>query len=297
MALATRPKQKVHHKKRRAAHHRHSKTYLRSYWPYLPMLLIVGLGLLVNTIWSNSSAVLSASADFSNSSLLLKTNVERNKNNLPSLTLDSQLSAAAQAKAEDMVSSDYWAHNSPGGKSPWSFIAASGYQYQTAGENLAYGFDGASDTIRGWMNSPEHKSNILSTDYQNVGFGVASTSNFQGHGPQTVVVAEYGRPIAAVANISFNVDSPAKVKAAESTPVPVSRIQVLTGGQATWSLAVLSAVAGAALMLFILRHGLRLKRVIRDGERFVTHHPYLDIAFVLIITVGFVLTRSSGIIH
>jgi uncharacterized membrane protein YidH (DUF202 family) len=52
MALATRPKPTVSHKKRRGSHHRHSKHYLKPYWPYLPMLIIMAAGLMVNRIWS-----------------------------------------------------------------------------------------------------------------------------------------------------------------------------------------------------------------------------------------------------
>jgi hypothetical protein len=54
MALATRPKPTVHHKKRQAGHHRHSKHYLRPYWPYLPMLAIIGAGAYVNKLWAGS---------------------------------------------------------------------------------------------------------------------------------------------------------------------------------------------------------------------------------------------------
>lgn len=52
MALATRPKPSVSHKKRRGSHHRHSQHYLKPYWPYLPMLTIMGAGLFVNSIWA-----------------------------------------------------------------------------------------------------------------------------------------------------------------------------------------------------------------------------------------------------
>lgn len=51
MALATRPKPKVQHKKRVAQHHRQSKTYLKAYWPYLPMLAIVAVGVVVSSHW------------------------------------------------------------------------------------------------------------------------------------------------------------------------------------------------------------------------------------------------------
>ncbi len=304
MALATRPKPTVHHKKRRAQHHRQSKHYLKSYWPYLPMLLIVGAGLMINSAWSASS-VLGAQSDFSGSTLLSETNDRRSSEKQQPLTLDPQLAAAAQAKAQDMVQKNYWSHNSPDGKTPWSFIAASGYQYQAAGENLAYGFGNASDTITGWMNSPEHRANILNAGYQNVGFGAASSPNYQGHGPETIVVAEYGQPVPAVATVSFTVPEPtgtvpARSVRGASTEIaaqPVSRIQLLTGGQAAWSLAAMSALAGAALALFITRHSLRLHRAIVRGEAFISHHPLLDIAIVFIFTTGFILTRSSGIIR
>jgi hypothetical protein len=51
MALATRPKPKVQHKKRSALHHRQSKLYMKTYWPYLPMLGIIGAGYLANQHW------------------------------------------------------------------------------------------------------------------------------------------------------------------------------------------------------------------------------------------------------
>ncbi len=302
MAVATRPKKNIHTRKSQAKHHRHSKHYLKAYWPYLPMLTIAVVGLMINSLWSSSNNVLGAKSDFSSTSLLDKTNLNRADKNQAGLTISPQLSAAAQAKANDMAQHNYWAHNSPTGKTPWTFIEASGYQYQAAGENLAYGFTNANDTIVGWMNSTEHRANIMNDAYQNVGFGVAQAANYQGKGPQTIVVAEYGQPIAAVANITFKVDNPASVagaskSATELSAKPVSRIQVLTGGQAAWSALALSALTGAALMLFIVRHGFRIRRTISRGEAFVAHHPYLDIAVVFIFVAGFVLTRSSGIIR
>lgn len=48
MALATRQKPKVHHRKRQALHHHQGKSYLKTYWPYLPMFAVLGGGLLVN---------------------------------------------------------------------------------------------------------------------------------------------------------------------------------------------------------------------------------------------------------
>lgn len=51
MAIASKPKTRAHHKKRQARHHKQSKTYMKPYWPYLPMLAIVGAGAYANSRW------------------------------------------------------------------------------------------------------------------------------------------------------------------------------------------------------------------------------------------------------
>lgn len=303
MALATRPKPKTHHRKRHGHHHRRSGSYLKPYWPYLPMLLIVGLGLLINGVWSRAG-VLGTTSDFSSRRLLTDTNSERAKGGEPALTLNVRLEQAAQAKADDMVSSDYWAHDSPSGRTPWSFITASGYQYRSAGENLAYGFDGADSSVAGWMNSSEHRANILNAGFTEVGFGVASSPDYTGHGPQTIVVAEYAQPAAAGTPTTAQATpegsgaaSDSNVLGTSASQQPVSRIQILAGGGQDWSLLAVITLAGAAGALFILRHSYRLHRMLREGEVFVTKHPYLDIAIVLIITAGCLLTRVSGTVR
>jgi len=203
------------------------------------------------------------------------------------------LTAAAQAKAEDMAKNNYWAHNSPDGKTPWTFLTGAGYQYQTAGENLAYGFNSADESIAGWMGSPEHRANILDASYQNVGFGVASSPDFVSEGPETIVVAVYGRPAAST---PVAASTPPSNVLGVATTQPVSRIQVLTGNNSQLALLAIIAISGGAMALFLLRHGYRVHRLLNKGEAFVVHHPYLDIAIVFVITAGIVLTRSSGII-
>jgi len=302
MALATRRKPTTNQRKRQAGHHKHNKPYLKTYWPYLPMLLIVGVGLAVNSLWS-SSAVLGSASSFSTNDLLAGTNAQRLANHEASLTLNPLLTAAAQAKANDMVTKNYWSHTSPDGQTPWTFITTTGYQYQSAGENLAYGFTSADDVITGWMNSPEHRANILDNGYQNVGFGIAESPNFQGKGTEVVIVAEYAQPAPAVANITFNVaptsqNSPSVQGAqTELQTQRVSRVQLLAGGQAAWVTVAVSAMTGAALAIFVVRHGLRLKKLAFQGERFITNHPMLDIVVTAVITAGLVLTRSGGLIR
>lgn len=290
MTLAARPTPNTHHRKRQAEHHRHSKDYLRTYWPYLPMLVIVGLGILVNSMWSRGN-VLGSQTDFSAVSLLSDTNMQRAKNGEQPLAINTDLSSAAQAKADDMVQGGYWSHTSPSGKTPWTFITNSGYNYQAAGENLAYGFVNAGDTVSGWMNSAEHRANILNGSYSDVGFGVANSPDYLGRGPATVVVAEYAQPAGALVTPNSH------VLGSETVSQPVARIQVLTGGQPVWALAAVVILTGLAGAYFMLRHGYRLQRAMNRGEAFVVHHPYLDISVVFLITAGCVLTRISGVIR
>ncbi len=307
MALATKPKPKpsLQHKKRQAKHHRHSKQYVKSYWPYLPMLLVVAIGIAVNSFWS-SYGVLGTNTDYSHSALLENTNLQRKAANQSELTIDPLLTAAAQAKASDMAARNYWSHDTPDGKAPWAFISAAGYNYELAGENLAYGFDGAEDAVTGWMNSPGHRANILNAGYQNVGFGVITSPNYQGRGEQTIVVAEYGRPSTGVANIRFTVPTPEE--AAEAAPAVVvndrepasqlvSRLQLLGQGQPAWTSFAVTLIATSAVLVFMIRHGLYLRRLLVKGEVFIAHHPVFDFAIITLATVGFVLTRTSGIIR
>lgn len=124
--------------------------------------------------------------------LLAATNQARAVNGLGALALNSKLNNGAQAKAQDMIAKNYWAHAAPDGTQPWKFFTSYGYQYQKAGENLAYGFDGSYQTVDGWMNSAGHRANILGA-YKDIGFGIANGAGYQG-GENTVIVAFYAVP-------------------------------------------------------------------------------------------------------
>jgi len=222
MVLASAPKTSpnIHTKKRHGQHHKVSKHYSKTYWPYLPMLLIIGLGFVLNSVWSSPNKVLSYATNASITDLLQETNNQRVQQGVGALALNNQLSQAAQTKATDMATRDYWAHVTPDGKQPWQFMSDAGYAYVLAGENLAYGFDTSAATIAGWMNSPSHRENLLRDGYKDVGFGIANSPNFQGTGPETIIVAEYASPQpVAVHNAAPAVKaSPAPV----ATPTPAA---------------------------------------------------------------------------
>lgn len=304
MALTTRKRPPAHlHRKRTGTHRSHGKHYLKPYWPYLPLLMIVLVGLAINAAWSAPKGVLGYATDMSAQTLLADTNVQRSEHRETGLTLNSELMQAAQTKANDMAARNYWSHDTPDGRTPWSFITATGYQYQKAGENLAYGFSSAGTTITGWMNSPEHRANILNGSYSQVGFGVVDVPNYQSSGPETLVVAMYAQPAsistaAAALPGNFSQTSPV-TSSAPTAPATqrVARVQLLTAGSAPWSLFAVSALASLAVIIFLLRHALFWQRALAKSEAFVIHHPRIDMAVVTIAMAGIVLSHSVGVIR
>ena len=102
------------------------------------------------------------------------TNQKRIENGLEPLRNNPKLNEAAQRKAGDMFAFDYWAHQSPSGRSPWSFFHEVGYRYLYAGENLARDFMDAGSVVEAWMNSPTHRDNILNSKYQEIGLAVVN---------------------------------------------------------------------------------------------------------------------------
>ncbi len=125
------------------------------------------------------------------------TNVDRAAFNLGGLTVNEQLKAAAQAKANDMATKSYFAHTSPEGIDSWHWFKQAGYDFQSAGENLAVDFSDSADVEKAWMNSPTHRDNILNAKYTEIGIATAM-GTYQGR-PTTFVVTMFGSPRVASA--------------------------------------------------------------------------------------------------
>lgn len=182
--------------------------FARVYWPYLPLVLIVGAlltfgaqaGAIQAAVTRHHTKVLDYATSMSIGGLLADTNAARNANGVSSLTLNSQLDAAAQAQANDMAARNYWSHYTPEGSPPWVWVTNQGYSYQALAQNLAAGFTNEQATVDGWMGSPDHRTNMLNSIYTDVGFGSANNPNYTsaGGGPMTIVVAFYGEPTHSV---------------------------------------------------------------------------------------------------
>ncbi len=108
-------------------------------------------------------------------------NQERQNAGCPPVTMDNRLRAAAQGHSEDMALNDFFSHTGSDGSSPWDRIVAQGYNFSTAGENIAAGYTSPQDVMDGWMNSPGHRANILNCDFTDIGVGYYYLGNDTGN--------------------------------------------------------------------------------------------------------------------
>jgi len=177
------------------------------------------------------------------------TNENRLADGLSALRVSPLLQAAAQEKANDMASKGYFAHTSPEGLTPWYWFGKVGYDFSSAGENLAVNFSDSADVTTAWMNSPEHRENILNGAFTEIGMATAQ-GMYQGH-PATFVVELFGTPSLAaggsgpVAKTALPAVALAKPKVAKPIQVPASAAvqnqQPATSGVQT----VAAAIKGA----------------------------------------------------
>lgn len=106
------------------------------------------------------------------------TNQERAKNGLAPLTENWELSRVARYKSQDMADIGYFSHTSPTYGSPFKMITDFGISYRSAGENIAMGYATPEAVREGWMNSPDHRANILGSTYTQIGIGYVADGNY-----------------------------------------------------------------------------------------------------------------------
>ncbi|MCI0619821.1 CAP domain-containing protein [Candidatus Wolfebacteria bacterium] len=124
------------------------------------------------------------------------TNAERRATGLAALTPNSALAQAALAKAEDILARGYFEHIAPDGTRPADLALRAGYPYILIGENLALGeFKSSEEVVAGWMESTEHRENILHERYRDIGVALLE-GEFEGE-ELFVAVQEFGMPRSA----------------------------------------------------------------------------------------------------
>jgi uncharacterized protein YkwD len=146
---------------------------------------------------SASSVHLSALA----SQLLGQINVTRARRGLRPLRLSARLTAAANQHSTSMAATGYFSHDSANGASFFkriaSFYSYRGYSRWSAGENILWSTPDVdpAGALRLWMNSPEHRANLLNHGWREIGLGAvhaASAPGVYGGDEVTILTADFG---------------------------------------------------------------------------------------------------------
>lgn len=286
--------------------HRAKALHHEALLAYMLILAVFNLG--VRFFHTKAPEVLGYATDIRVEQLFADTNAQRQTAGLSPLTLNSDLSQAAAAKAVDMFANNYWAHNSPSGKTPWDFIITAGYRYTLAGENLAKNFETSDGVVHAWMASPSHRDNILKSGYRDVGFAIV---NGVLNGEETTLVVQmFGatsvRPVAEVPKVQAVAPEPVKavvpgVPIAQVTPAPaappVASAPLLTAVK-TSPLVNISSLSRDVVYVFvgILMGILAVDAYVvsrRHIVRLAGHNVAHILFFVSILASGLFLSRGS----
>ena len=133
-------------------------------------------------------------------SILCLVNERRAAAGVGSVTRNPKLEQAAMAHSGDMVSNGFFAHTSPKGIDFVDRITDTGYIARAgswlAGENLAWGSGSLStpaELVKGWMESPPHRANLLKDQFREIGIGVVrGTPHASPDMDGVTVSSEYG---------------------------------------------------------------------------------------------------------
>jgi uncharacterized protein YkwD len=106
------------------------------------------------------------------------TNTQRRSHGCPALTINRTLTTVAGAHSRDMAARRFFAHVNPAGRSPFDRMRAAGYRYSSAAENIAAGYSTPRAVVIGWMNSPDHRANILNCSLTQIGVGYATGGSY-----------------------------------------------------------------------------------------------------------------------
>jgi len=135
------------------------------------------------------------------SGVLSELNQIRAQHGLPPLKISARLTAASAQHSREMGTAGYFEHNSNDGTAFWKRIGrwygSTGYGYWSVGENLLWSSPDvdAHQALELWMNSPEHRANILTARWREIGISAqhftAAPGSYKGL-EVTIITTDFG---------------------------------------------------------------------------------------------------------
>ncbi|MEU4804406.1 CAP domain-containing protein [Actinosynnema sp. NPDC023587] len=105
------------------------------------------------------------------------TNDQRAAHGCPVLGVDERLNRAARGHSADMAAQNYFDHRSKDGRTFVDRVKAAGHPSPGA-ENIAAGQRTPEEVVKGWMESPGHRANILNCELKALGVGMARGGSY-----------------------------------------------------------------------------------------------------------------------
>ena len=135
------------------------------------------------------------------SGVLSALNQIRAQHGLQPLKISARLTAASAQHSREMGTAGYFEHNSNDGTAFWKRIGrwygSTGYGYWSVGENLLWSSPevDAPGALQLWMNSPEHRANILTPRWREIGISAqhftAAPGTYKGL-EVTIITTDFG---------------------------------------------------------------------------------------------------------
>lgn len=135
------------------------------------------------------------------SGLLGQLNEIRAQHGLVPLRLSARLTAAAAEHSDQMATDGFFEHDSADGTAFWKRIGhwygAGGYSFWSVGENLLWSSPQVdpAGALKLWMDSPEHRANILTARWREIGVSALHLADAPGvyHGLEvTIITTDFG---------------------------------------------------------------------------------------------------------
>ncbi|KAK9768412.1 hypothetical protein K7432_001012 [Basidiobolus ranarum] len=118
--------------------------------------------------------------------LLALVNQQRQLVGAPALTIDPRLALAAERHTIFQATIHEMTHDEAG-LTLGQRISQTGYVWSNIGENVAAGFGDAVSVMNAWMNSPEHRRNILNPIFTQTGIAYDPQGSYW--------TQDFGRPM------------------------------------------------------------------------------------------------------
>ncbi len=168
------------------------------------LIALVALALSVSTLASPAGATVArraSSMQTLEAGLLAQVNTLRRAHGLVALRPSAKLALAARQHSGEMAARGYFSHSSADGshfdRRIGRYYPMGGRRYWSVGENLLWSSPDvdAPGALQMWLNSPEHRANLLTARWREIGLSavhtVSAPGTFGGR-EVTIVTADFG---------------------------------------------------------------------------------------------------------